>query len=114
MANVSDNDVDFRSVDQLLGTLTTTELQQLEIYMQDLERSPAFRQLVRLLRVEREQQVRGMVARVLDHAAYAHKGGYVKGLVAPETVIATVKRKAAQVRDAGGFADAETGTEGDR
>jgi hypothetical protein len=113
MANVSDTD-DFRSVNELLGTLTTTELQQLEIYMLELEQSPAFRQLLRLIRVEREQAVRGMVGRVLEHAAYAHKGGYVKGLVGPENVIATVKRKASQVRAAGGFMDAETGTEGDR
>lgn len=107
-------DEDFRSINAYLGKLTTRELQELEIQMVELEQSRAWPAIKALLRVEREQHVRAMSMRVLSHPEYAHKGGLVVGLVAVETVVARVKHKADEVRAAGGFSDAETGSEGNR
>jgi hypothetical protein len=102
---------DFRSIDSFLGKMAPRDLQELEIRMKQLVQSPAWGAMRAMLRAEREQNVRAMSLRVLEHADYAHRGGLVKGLVAAETVIAKVLKKAEIVREAGGF-EAETGNEG--
>lgn len=105
-------DGDFRSINDYLGKLTPRELQVLETAMHELEASRAWPALRTMLRAEREQHVRNMSLRVLEHAEYAHHGGVVKGLVGVESIVAMVKHKANEVRAAGGFSEAETGSEG--
>jgi hypothetical protein len=85
------HDDDFRSISELIGSLESDELRMMFEQLEDLQGHPGWQHLARLLRLERETQVRRMTSSaVLEHAQYAHKAGLVHGLAAPWAVVQKV------------------------
>lgn len=95
---------DFRSVGEFLRKLKAagmdgdSEIETLRRQVRETMETPGWKHIAHLLRLEREQHVRMMAGKVLEHAEYAHKGGMVKGLAAPMVIASMVEGIARGVR----------------